>query len=67
MQLGAAIITAAFCAMAVGTVAYRLETPLAEEMKQTKGNQITQELVDAFSNGQVNLLAEPSARAAGDG
>lgn len=62
---GAAIITAAFCAMAVGTVAYRLETPLAEEMKQTKGNQITQELVDAFSNGQVNLLAEPSAELLG--
>lgn len=56
----AAIITALFCAMAIGTVAYRLETPLAEEMKQTSGNQITQELVDAFSNGQVNLLAEPS-------
>ena len=41
------------------------ETPLAEEMKQTKGNQITQELVDAFSNGQVNLLAEPSAELLG--
>lgn len=56
----AAIITALFCAMAIGTVGYRLEAPLAEEMKQTSGNQITQELVDAFSNGQVNLLAEPT-------
>lgn len=33
---------------------------LAADFKQTQGNQITQELVDAFERGQVHLLTEPS-------
>lgn len=33
---------------------------IKSEFSTTKGNQITQELVDAFKNGQVSLIAEPS-------
>lgn len=33
---------------------------LASELRLTYGNQITQELVDAFEHGQVHLLTDPS-------
>lgn len=33
---------------------------LPADFRQTEGNQITQELVDAFESGQVSLLTEPT-------
>ena len=52
LLLGAMIMTAVY--------QYNLVGKLTEGFALTSGNQITQELVDAFASGQVSLLEEPS-------
>jgi len=60
-KISSAIITAVCCAIVFSVITYKLsDKGWKGEFKQTTGNQMTQELVDAFENGQVNLLAEPS-------
>lgn len=56
-------ITVGFVIIAVVlSLTYRFEfdQSFIDDFKQDTGNQITQEIVDAFVNGQVNLIAEPS-------
>lgn len=60
-RIASAVITLACCISAFAILDYKLgDKKWKDEFKQTNGNQMTQELVDAFENGQVNLLAEPS-------
>ena len=57
------VITTIFLIIAVViTVLYNLNNAgiVFNSLKQTSGNQISQELVDAFENGQVSLLDTPS-------
>lgn len=57
----AAVITAMFCIGAVYVNNYkRGEQSWGDIMRNTQGNQMSQELVEAFSAGQTNLLIEPS-------
>lgn len=57
----AVIITAAACIAAVSVTLYKLgDKKLADEMKQTSGDQMTQELVEAFENGSTHILKEAS-------
>ncbi len=55
----AGIATALLCSLAVGIINGKLEGSWADEFRKNSGNQITEELVDAFSCGQANLLKEP--------
>lgn len=59
---GAAIvITVGFCLIVFFSMGYKLgDQGWSHEFKLTQGNQMTQELVDAFENKQVHLLTEPS-------
>ena len=57
------VITTVFLIIAVViTVLYNVNNAgiAFNSLKQTSGNQISQELVDAFENGQVSLLDTPS-------
>ncbi len=57
-------ITAVFVLVAVGMTALYMASHsngLPSEWMLTEGDQITEELVDAFQNGQVHLLEQPSA------
>lgn len=57
----AAVITAIFCIGAVYVNNYkRGDQSWGDIMRNTQGNQMSQELVEAFSAGQTNLLIEPS-------
>lgn len=60
-RIASAVVTIACCISAFSVLDYKLgDKSWSDEFKQEKGNQMTQELVDAFENGQVSLLAEPS-------
>lgn len=57
----AIIITICFCLIAFFSMGYKLgDNGWLNEFRLTEGNQMTQELVDAFENKQVNLISEPS-------
>ena len=59
------ILSVALCAVVLVTTVIIEKLPEEEDFKSRfkldKGDQITQEIVDAFENKQVNLLKEPSA------
>lgn len=58
----AIVITVGFCLIVFFSMGYKLgDAGWSHEFQLTKGNQMTQELVDAFENKQVHLLEEPSA------
>lgn len=58
----AIIITVGFCLIVFFSMGYKLgDAGWSHEFHLTEGNQMTQELVDAFENKQVHLLEEPSA------
>lgn len=60
-RIASAVVTLACCISAFAILDYKLgDKKWKDELKQTNGNQLTQELVDAFEKGQVSLLAEPS-------
>ncbi len=60
-RISSAIITAAFCAVVIFTMSCKVgDGGWAYQFELQNGNQMTQELVEAFEAGQVNLLAEPS-------
>lgn len=60
-RISAIVITAGFCLIAFFSMGYKLgDAGWSHEFELTSGNQMTQELVDAFEAGQVHLLAEPS-------
>lgn len=60
-RVSSAVVTIACCISAFSVLNYKLgDKSWSDEFKQTTGNQMTQELVDAFENGQVSLLAEPT-------
>lgn len=55
------IVTASACIIAFLVVYYHFDSDYwKEQWKLEKGNQVTQELVDAFEAHQVSLLEEPS-------
>ncbi len=57
----AALITAVFCFLVIFSIDYELgDRTWKDQLHLESGNQMTQELVDAFEAGQVHLLAEPS-------
>ncbi len=56
-------ITIYSCFAAFSVLNYKLDNETwLEELKQVKGNQVTQELVDAFESGQTNLLQAPDSK-----
>ncbi|HOK69143.1 MAG TPA: hypothetical protein PKV51_06410 [Bacillota bacterium] len=58
------IATGVFVIIAITlTAAYRTKysSSIKDDFAAKSGDQLTQELVDAFKNGQVHLLAEPSS------
>ena len=56
------VMTCAAIALAAAIVLVKLPLAnLSEQFSLEGGNQITQELVDAFENGQLSLLEEPAA------
>lgn len=60
----AIVITVGFCLIVFFFFAmgYKLgDAGWSHEFQLTEGNQMTQELVDAFENKRVHLLEEPSA------
>lgn len=60
-RVACVLITLTCCICVFSILNYKLgDRTWKEEFKKTSGNQVTQELVDAFENGQLNLLAEPS-------
>lgn len=54
------IVTVCCCLIVFFTLNYKLDGKWAESFKQETGNQMTQEIVDAFENGQVELLEQPN-------
>lgn len=63
MTCVAACMTAALVIVAFSVTAmlrFDPDIPYGKRFESTTGNQITQELVDAFDRGQVELLATPS-------
>ena len=60
-RIGSIAITCVMRALACAMVFKELPIEkLGDQFKLTYGNQITQELVDAFENKQLNLMFEPS-------
>lgn len=58
----AIVITVGFCLIVFFAMGYKLDDAgRSHEFQLTEGNQMTQELVDAFENKRVHLLEEPSA------
>lgn len=54
------LITASACFWAVWVTNYRIDDRTwKEEFSKTKGNQVTQQLVDAFEDGRTYLYPEP--------
>ena len=61
-RLAAVFITDIACLAAVVVTFVKLDNySIIDIMKQPKGNQMTQELVEAFENGSTSLLKKPSA------
>ncbi|MGN0593329.1 MAG: hypothetical protein ACI4JQ_08790 [Ruminococcus sp.] len=61
-RITAILITAGFCLIAFSAINYKMgDGGWSEQFRLESGNQMTQELVDAFEAGQVHLLEEPSA------
>lgn len=58
-MIASALVTVACCLIVFLIMDYKIEGEWAEQFKLESGNQMTQELVDAFENGQVNLLEQP--------
>ena len=57
------VLAVAVCGVVIATTIIMTELPeagLASRFQAEYGDQITQEIVDAFENGQVNLLMEPT-------
>lgn len=54
------IVTVCCCLIVFLVINYKIDGNWAEQFKQEIGNQMTQELVDAFENGQVELLNQPN-------
>lgn len=64
-RIVSAAITLCFSVSAFSIINYKLgDKKWKDEFKNTVGNQMTQELVDAFENGQVHLIQEPPAELA---
>lgn len=60
-RIAAAVISAGFCAVVLFSMSYEVgEGGWDYQFELQNGNQMTQELVEAFEAGQVHLLAEPS-------
>ncbi len=60
-RVGSIAITCVMLALACTMVISELGTEnFSQHFQNTQGNQISQELVDAFENGQLHLLDEPS-------
>ncbi len=53
-------VTVYACLASFSVINYKLsDNSWLKELKQSKGNQVTQELVDAFESGQINLIEQP--------
>ena len=62
-RIAAVLITDAACLAAVVTTFVKLDNySITDIMKRTSGNQMTQELVDAFEAGSTSLLKKPSEK-----
>ncbi|MCR4640101.1 hypothetical protein [Ruminococcus sp.] len=60
-RLAAVFITDAACLAAIVITFVKLDNySITDIMKRTEGNQMTQELVEAFENGSTSLLEKPS-------
>lgn len=60
-RIASAVVTIVCCISAFAILDYKLgDKKWKDTFKQRDGNQLTQELVDAFENGQIHLNAEPS-------
>ncbi|MDE6092041.1 MAG: hypothetical protein K2G14_02985 [Ruminococcus sp.] len=60
-RITAVCITTAVCFWAIWVTNYRIDgRPWKEELKQTQGSQVTQQLVDAFEDGRTYLIEEPN-------
>lgn len=60
-RIAAILLTSGFCFVVFFSMGYKLgDQGWKHEFELTTGNQMTQELVDAFENKQVHLLTEPS-------
>ena len=58
-SLASIVVTVVCCLTVFLTIDYKLSGTWIDEFKQQTGNQMTQEIVDAFENGQVELLEQP--------
>ncbi|MDE6101680.1 MAG: hypothetical protein K2F73_01690, partial [Ruminococcus sp.] len=60
-RITAVCITTAVCFWAIWVTNYRIDgRPWKEELKQTQGSQVTQQLVDALEDGRTYLIEEPN-------
>ena len=60
-RISAACITLIACAAAIGASTYKLcDQKWSDVLKQETGNQMSQELVEAFEHGSTSLLEEPA-------
>lgn len=60
IQKGAALTVAIVFLASLGFIFWLYCSPIDDPLHQKSGDQVSQEVVDAFSNGQVSLLREPS-------